>query len=920
MRNRYLTVCVLVSAAAWILAGDARAQGSAATDRAALAALYHATNGPNWIYDTNWLSDAPLADWVGVTTDDSGRVTGLALPGNGLSGPIPAALLDLARLEQLDLGSRWDRFAREYVFNSLEGPIRRDLPRLANLRQLDVDGNLLSGPIPVELASLTALERLSLAGNRLNGPIPAELANLADLGALYLNANQLDGAIPAELGSLAGLRVLSLAGNRLSGSVPAELGNLANLLFLSLGSNRLSGPIPVELARLARLRSLFLAGNRLSGPIPPELGQLAGLQSLSLSGNGLTGSIPPELGRLTNLGSLFLSFNDLGGPIPPELGRLANLQFLDLFYNQLSGPIPTELANLSRLVYLDLDDNRLSGPIPPELGRLTGLQSLFLSRNHFSGPIPPELGGLARLGALFLGGNQLSGPIPRELGNLANLFVLDLESNQLSGSIPEELAGLASLFAMSVSFNEMLTGPLPEGFQDLRLLTMALLGTDVCVPEDAAFRAWSSTIDFKSSGRTCGTPAPEMSVVDVAVFYTPAARRAYGRLYRDATAAIQAEIDLWIAETNQAYMQSGVNQRVALAAREEVLYAEADDEEGGSIEDLIRLANPADGHLDIAHTVRERVGADLIHFMSGREDPDVCGVAFFPASLLPQEFIASGLTHQLCGSDTFAHELGHNMGLQHDRYVTCTPECPNWPYPHGHGYSNLRSTGPGASASAGWSTIMAYSSRCYDTNLDCSRLLRFSNPRQAWRGDPLGVAGNERTSSASGPADAARALNQMRHSIAAYRQRPGRPGDWDEQLEWYRGTWTAFTDAALPNASASDAGASVVGDAFTDRPLDAGTTPVRAVHLRELRARVAALRTQADLSAVAWTDATLAAGGTPVKRVHLTELRAALDAVYDAEGRSRPSYTDATVTAGATAVKAVHITELRAAITALEQQ
>ena len=68
-----------------------------------------------------------------------------------------------------------------------------------------------------------------------------------------------------------------------------------------------------------------------------------------------------------------------------------------------------------------------------------------------------------------------------------------------------------------------------------------------------------------------------------------------------------------------------------------------------------------------------------------------------------------------------------------------------------------------------------------------------------------------------------------------------------------------------------------------------------------------------------WTDPTLTPGVTPVKRVHLTELRAALDAVYDAVGRARPSYMDATVTAGTTAIRAAHIMELRAAVAALEQ-
>ena len=60
--------------------------GSVATDRAALIALYQATDGPNWTNNTRWLSDRPLDEWYGVTTDDNGRVTVLNLGENDLSG------------------------------------------------------------------------------------------------------------------------------------------------------------------------------------------------------------------------------------------------------------------------------------------------------------------------------------------------------------------------------------------------------------------------------------------------------------------------------------------------------------------------------------------------------------------------------------------------------------------------------------------------------------------------------------------------------------------------------------------------------------------------------------------------------------------------------------------------------------------
>ena len=62
----------------------------------------------------------------------------------------------------------------------------------------------------------------------------------------------------------------------------------------------------------------------------------------------------------------------------------------------------------------------------------------------------------------------------------------------------------------------------------------------------------------------------------------------------------------------------------------------------------------------------------------------------------------------------------------------------------------------------------------------------------------------------------------------------------------------------------------------------------------------------------------LTPGITPVRRVHVTELRVALDAAYAAARRPSPTYDDALVTAGATPVRARHLNELRAAVFALE--
>ena len=365
-----------------------------ADDRGVLVALYNATGGASWMNNTNWLSSAPLGQWYGVTTDESGRVIELVLGENQLSGPIPA-----------------------------------ELGRLSNLESLVLYSNQLSGPIPSELGRLSDLEDLWLHSNQLSGPIPADLVRLSNLESLVLYSNRLSGPIPADLGRLHNLRWLFLYSNQLSGPIPSELGRLSNLEGLYLDSNQLSGPIPADLGRLHNLRWLFLYSNQLSGPIPSELGRLSNLEGLWLSRNQLSGPIPSELGRLSNLEGLWLSRNQLSGPIPAELVRLSNLEGLSLSNNQLSGPIPADLGRLSNLEELWLHSNRLSGPIPADLGRLSNLEELWLHSNRLSGPIPAELGELSKLERLYLSGNQLSGCIPSGLRDVpeSDLSELGLE-------------------------------------------------------------------------------------------------------------------------------------------------------------------------------------------------------------------------------------------------------------------------------------------------------------------------------------------------------------------------------------------------------------------------------------------------------------------------------------------------------------
>jgi len=326
-----------------------------ASERAALIALYNATNGDNWSNNRGWKTSPLHSDgftmpgtedsWFGISIREN-HVWRIALGANQLSGSIPP-----------------------------------ELGNLSDLYKLDLNSNYLNGSIPPELGNLRNLEELWLYTNPLSGSIPLELGKLRNLIYLVLVHNQLSGSIPPELGNLSNLKYLSLYSNQLSGSIPPELGNLRNLQTLSLPYNQLSGSIPPELGNLSNLQEFFLHSNQLNGSIPPELGNFSNLHYLFLNHNQLSGSIPPELGNLSNLIELHLNSNQLSGSIPPELGNLSNLEYLLLFRNQFSGSIPPELGNLSKLKALHLSDNQLSGNIPTSLTNLTNLEHLYIDNN-----------------------------------------------------------------------------------------------------------------------------------------------------------------------------------------------------------------------------------------------------------------------------------------------------------------------------------------------------------------------------------------------------------------------------------------------------------------------------------------------------------------------------------------------------------
>jgi hypothetical protein len=96
---------------------------------------------------------------------------------------------------------------------------------------------------------------------------------------------------------------------------------------------------------------------------------------------------------------------------------------------------------------------------------------------------------------------------------------------------------------------------------------------------------------------------------------------------------------------------------------------------------------------------------------------------------------------------------------------------------------------------------------------------------------------------------------------------------------------------------------------FTDPVLEAGVTPVRAVHVTELQTAVNAVRASAGLAAATWAES--AGTGVTVKASHLEELRDAVGAARTAIGLSTASYADPTLYTQSTEIRKAHIEQLR---------
>lgn len=232
--------------------------------------------------------------------------------------------------------------------------------------------------------------------------------------------------------------------------------------------------------------------------------------------------------------------------------------------------------------------------------------------------------------------------------------------------------------------------------------------------------------------------------IDLLVAYTDLVADSLG-----GAAGVEVMVEATVAEANLGFDDSAIGAQLALVG---VVDSGWDEDGFGWVSSLSALADVDDGALDGVARERDALGADVVSLLV-EGDGGSCGVGYLMAvpSAAFAGYAYSVVDHRCASSSlTLAHEIGHNLGAQHDHdNATSSPA-----YPYAYGFRDVE---------AGHRSVMAYP--CDDGA--CPRRNRWSDPTARVDGSVFGV-----DAEADAPAHNVAALRLTADVVAAFRDAP----------------------------------------------------------------------------------------------------------------------------------------------------
>ncbi|MBT1697888.1 carboxypeptidase regulatory-like domain-containing protein [Fulvivirgaceae bacterium PWU4] len=415
------------------------------TDSLAVVSIYNTTAGASWTNKTNWLTSR-LENWHGVTMKD-GRVRKIVLAGNNLTGTVPAAIGDLAKLDTLDLSN-----------NQLSGELPTAITNLTLLQRINVSNNQLTGSLPPAIGALPALKQLFVQKNKFSGSTPTSLATCTTLRQLNLSDNQLT-SLP-NLSSLA-LTTLDVSKNRLTFGTLEPNKTISVMIYApqdSVGLKR------TETIQTATAYTLTATVDGTSNQYQWKKDGVA-ISGATTSTYTITSPVFADEGVYSfEATNTFLPTLTLQGrPVNLKVSSLRrdSLSLVQLYqatggtaWTNKTAWLEGRLANWNgvtvssnRVTAINLVNNNLTGKVPVAISDMLSLTSINVSNNKITQL--PNITPLTQLTAVNVSGNRLDFASLEPNASILNVITYNNQANL--GTSGSELRPAGTSYAVNVT-------------------------------------------------------------------------------------------------------------------------------------------------------------------------------------------------------------------------------------------------------------------------------------------------------------------------------------------------------------------------------------------------------------------------------------------------------------------------------------